>query len=308
MLIKKFPEDFVVEEVPVEFSGVGDYAVYKLKKKDFNTESAVEYICKRFSIQRKNVKYAGSKDRHAITTQYISIFKDLGKLFLSTDNLHLEFVSFHNAPLSLGSLNGNKFIIRIRELNNAELRKAHDISESFIFPNYFDDQRFSDNNYAIGLALLKKDFKQACTILKLEAANNNYVSAIKTIPQKTLLFYIHAVQAYIFNNELSEHVKKQGNVLIKHYSLGELSFSDYYDERITIKLVGFDSDSPALKELGLSTRDFIIRQFPELSVEGVERKCFISTTIKSRVENNEVVLEFSLPKGSYATMMIKALF
>jgi tRNA(Glu) U13 pseudouridine synthase TruD len=42
MIIKKFPEDFIVEEIPVGFSGTGGYAIYRLTKKNYNTESAVE--------------------------------------------------------------------------------------------------------------------------------------------------------------------------------------------------------------------------------------------------------------------------
>ncbi|HIH54970.1 TPA: tRNA pseudouridine(13) synthase TruD, partial [Candidatus Woesearchaeota archaeon] len=141
MLIKSIPEDFIVEEIPIEFSDKGDYSIYKLTKKDFNTESAVEHICNKFNIPRKNIKYAGSKDRHALTTQFISIFKDKGNLKIDTDNIKLGFISFHNEPLSLGSLKGNKFIIKIRDLSEEELNNFKTrFSDDYVFPNYFDDQ------------------------------------------------------------------------------------------------------------------------------------------------------------------------
>ncbi len=319
MIIKKFPEDFIVEEIPVGFSGDGDYAVYLLTKKDYNTESAVEHICKSLNIKRKDIKYAGSKDKHAITRQYISIFKDDGKLSIDNDDLKLQFISFNDQPLSLGTLQGNKFNIKVRELNIEEMRlfEEHFIQD-FIFPNYFDDQRFSENNYDIGLSILKRDFKKACELIGLEVKGNDYVSALKSIPSKTLLFYIHAVQSYLFNKELSEKIMNMGRYYLRDYRHGQLAFLNdkEYDKSLKhLRLAGFDSDKQneaLLSDIGLTSRDFIIKQFPELSVEGIERECFVRTNVfykNNKSDNiNEIDLEFSLPKGSYATMLIKALF
>lgn len=313
MIIKKVPEDFIVEEIPAGFSGSGDYAIYRLTKKNYNTESATEYICKKFNIPRKSIKYAGSKDKHAITKQYISIFKDNGRLNIDTEDIKLEFISFHDQPLSLGSLNGNTFNIKIRELTIEEMRlfDGH-FRQDFIFPNYFDDQRFSENNFDIGLAILKRDFKKACELAEIETENNDYVNALKKIPSKTLLFYIHAVQAYIFNKELTEKVMENGKYYLRAYRHGQLAFLEDKDYDIigckSLKLAGFDSDNAILKDLGLTPRDFIIKQFPELTVEGIERECFVSTNVFYKKNLNEIDLEFTLPKGSYATMLIKALF
>lgn len=316
MIIKKFPEDFIVEEIPIGFSGSGDYAIYLLMKKNYNTESAVEQICRRLNVNRKNIKYAGSKDKHAITKQYISIFKDDGRLLIDTDELKLQFISFHDQPLSLGTLHGNKFNIKIRELTIEEMKLFEEhFQQDFIFPNYFDDQRFSENNYEIGLSILKRDFKKACALANLEVKNNDYVSALKSIPSKTLLFYIHAVQSYIFNKELGEKVMEIGEYYLRDYRHGQLAFLNdkKYDLSLKhLKLAGFDSEKNILSDLGLTSRDFIIKQFPELSVEGTERECFVRTNVfynLNKTDNiNEIDLEFSLPKGSYATMLIKALF
>ncbi|GIU69276.1 MAG: tRNA pseudouridine(13) synthase TruD [Candidatus Woesearchaeota archaeon] len=311
MIIKKLPEDFIVEEIPLSFSGFGEYAIYRLTKINYNTESAINYLCKNLRINKKNIKYAGLKDKHALTTQYISIYKDSGKLMLNNDDLKLEFVSFNNEPLSLGHLIGNKFKIIIREITEEELRLFNEkISEEFVFPNYFDDQRFSQNNLEIGISILKRDFKRACELLNLEAKENNYVNCLRNVPLKTLLLYIHSVQAYFFNLELTQKIIKMGDYYLRKYRHGTLAFlkKRNYEESLSINLVGFDNDNPILKEKGLSSKDFIIKQFPELSVEGIERKCFIKTNINYKINDKEIYLEFFLPKGSYATMLIKALF
>ena len=96
---------------------------------------------------------------------------------------------------------------------------------------------------------------------------------------------------------------------MKEYSKGELAFlEDKNYQSLNIKLVGFDVDSGLLKEFGLTSRDFIIKQFPELSVEGIERECFVKTELTYTQDQEGMTLEFILPKGSYATMMIKSLF
>jgi tRNA pseudouridine13 synthase len=319
MLIKKFPGDFIVEEIPLGFSGNGEYAIYRLTKKEYNTESAVQYICKKFNIPRSNIKYGGSKDKHAVTKQYISIFKDKGHLNIDAEDIKLEFISLHDEPLSLGSLHGNTFNIKIRELAPEELRTFQmRFRQDFIFPNYFDDQRFSENNYEIGLAILKRDFKKACELLEIPILGNDYVTALKKIPSKTLLFYVHAVQSYLFNRELSEKIMEMGEYYLREYRHGQLAFLEdkNYDRDgcKQLKLAGFDSDNRLLSEIGLTSRDFIIKQFPELTVEGVDRECFVETNVFYKInkneiiDNNEIDLEFSLPKGCYATMLIKALF
>lgn len=313
MIIKKFPEDFIVEEVPITFSGKGKYAIYRLTKINYNTESAINYICKKFNIDKKRINYSGLKDKHAVTTQYISINNDNGKLNLNKNDLNLEFISFNNEPLNLGCLMGNNFKILIRELTDEEIRQFNEkISPDWIFPNYFDDQRFSKNNLEIGLSILKRDFKNACILSNIEVNNNDYVNALKTVPKKILLLYIHSVQAYIFNEELTQKVMKMGDYYLKEYRHGQLAFlknRNYY-ESLSIKLPGFDTDSELLKKLGINKRDFIIKQFPEISVESFERNCFVKTKIfyKINKQNKEILLEFFLPKGSYATMLIKSLF
>lgn len=320
MILKKFPQDFLVEEIPIGFAGSGEYAIYKLTKKDYNTESAIEHICRRFNIRRASIKYAGSKDRHAITMQFISIFKDKGSLHIDSDGLKLDFVTFHNEPLSLGCLEGNNFTIRIREVDAREMssfymRHTQENSQrghilEYMFPNYYDDQRFSENNYEIGMAILKRDFRLACELAGVEASSGDFVGALKRVPSKTLLFYIHAVQSHIFNQELSDMISHQKDRHMSEYRLGRLFFAPIYDDSVpsSLTLAGFDSEKHFLTDLGLSARDFIIRQFPDLSVEGVSRECLVKTDIDYVIEDNEIVLQFALPKGAYATMLVKSLF
>jgi len=73
--IKSVPQDFTVNEVStVKNSGQGDYSYFYLEKTGYTTERAVQAICDRLRIPRKRVGYAGSKDKNAVTEQYVSVF------------------------------------------------------------------------------------------------------------------------------------------------------------------------------------------------------------------------------------------
>jgi tRNA pseudouridine13 synthase len=345
MLIKHVPEDFIVEEVPLnEWNDAGPFAVFKLTKDSLNTEQAIEIISRRFHLLSNTIKYSGTKDKHAHTIQYISMpnRQGINQIHLDEDNLKLEHVGYADEPLSLGTLKGNRFIITIRELTEKESKmlknhkKELDKSKRFIIPNYFDEQRFSSKNYDIGLCILKKDYKSAVKYICENSSNytdkitiylaahpNDYIGALQHIPKKTLMMFIHAVQSFIFNEALSrllmENAEKKG---IKHkivqYSLGKFIFyencSDYEGLPENLELIGFNTSSMnhhiknLLAELSLTQRDFIVRALPDLSVDGITRESFISVqNLEIELLEKRAILEFELGKGSYATIVVKAL-
>ncbi len=54
-------------------TGSGRYTFYRLSKRDLGTIEAVEAICRRWNLSGRRVSYAGLKDRHAATIQYLTI-------------------------------------------------------------------------------------------------------------------------------------------------------------------------------------------------------------------------------------------
>jgi len=336
MLIKHEPNDFIVEEIPEkDWDDAGPFAVFKLTKISLNTDQAVEIISRRFHLLSNTIKYSGTKDKHAHTIQYISIPSKglhVEKIYLDEDNLKLQHVGYCDGPLSLGTLKGNRFIITVREIDGQEvsLRKL-------VVPNYFDEQRFSSNNYNIGLCILKHDYKKAVeymcessdlytqkSVEYLAKHSNDYIGALKNAPRKILLMCIHSVQSYLFNEALSkmlfEHATTKGiECKVVDYSLGRFVYykdiADYESILLeSLELAGFNSTSlnhhikNLLEHNGLSQRDFITRALPELSVEGAVRECFIEVeNLKIERMDDRAIVEFELPKGSYATIVLKAL-
>ena len=73
---KHSARDFVVDEIPLyEFSGEGEHLVLKVRKKGLATWEVVSKVANFLGINAREIGYAGLKDKHAMTTQYISIHK-----------------------------------------------------------------------------------------------------------------------------------------------------------------------------------------------------------------------------------------
>src|SRR3989344_4626570 len=160
--LKQIPEDFVVIEVPaVKTETQGRFLYFWLKKKGLNTLDVVKELARQLRIQEKDIGFAGSKDKHAVTEQMISIngMRKEAVEKLKFENIHLDFYDFGSKPISLGDLQGNKFEIVIRNLDNEKIEKTDYLE------NYFDEQRFSENNVKIGRYLLKKEFGKAAALV-----------------------------------------------------------------------------------------------------------------------------------------------
>ena len=74
--LRTIPEDFLVEEIPLPDRGgtTGPYQICRLTKKNWELQHAVKEIAKRLAISHRRIGWAGTKDRNAITKQWISIY------------------------------------------------------------------------------------------------------------------------------------------------------------------------------------------------------------------------------------------
>ena len=243
--------------------------------------------------------------------------------------MSLEFLGYADKPISLGDLDGNSFEIVVRNLDHQNFKTA-----SFC-ENYFDEQRFSKNNVEIGRLLLKKNFEKAVELIDYSACKNHlnnyphdFVGALRKIPIRLLRMYINAYQSMLWNMVVASYLNKYGSVEKKVlYSQGELVFVKDKIE-CAIPIVGFDSRSleqgeikqlitDLMKAEKIDYSDFLIKQIPQISLEGELREVFIEIKdfILGTVEDDElnprkkkIKISFTLPKGSYATIVVKKIF
>jgi tRNA pseudouridine13 synthase len=190
MKVKCQPQDFCVEELPlVQAKGPGRYSFYRLTKRSIGTIEAVEIIRRRWNLAARQVSFAGLKDRHAMTTQYLTIV-DGPPRKMSDREFELDPVGKLPEPYSPKHFRGNRFGLVIRDLRDDELPLiAAELAELNVdgLPNYFDDQRFGSVGFSgefIGHAWLSGDHERA---LRLALAEPNSFDRSGAKAQKAIL-------------------------------------------------------------------------------------------------------------------------
>jgi tRNA pseudouridine13 synthase len=318
--IKALPEDFEVRELSdVKASRSGRYCYFLLKKKNYTTEKAVQAVAHYLKIGRKRFGYAGNKDKTAVTEQLVSVLGRAREIRIK--DIETRIIGYGEEPVSLGRLKGNEFKIVVRNLTGGEVKKIKKNckklrEKKFLIINYFDEQRFSRNNAEVGKLIVKGKFREAVELLLegkgefeekirsyIKANPADFIGALRIIPKNILQLYVHAFQSKIWNDSAEK--------------LGSL--------KTNVAIVGFGTElkgetgkviADILENEGIEPRDFVIKKIPELSSEGSERELF--TRIKdlklSEAEDDElnknkkkITTKFFLPKGSYATLIIKNL-
>jgi len=144
MKLKCRPEDFQVEEIAEPRCAGGGFALYRLTKQSLGTPEAIEAVCRTWRISRESVGFGGLKDRHAVTSQYLSIWGGPRRDLRQT-NIELTYLGQTAEPFDSKDILANRFEIVVRDLQPDELPPILDslakVADDGV-PNYFDDQRF----------------------------------------------------------------------------------------------------------------------------------------------------------------------
>jgi tRNA pseudouridine13 synthase len=171
--IKARSEDFVVEEVPLyEPCGEGTHVYFRVEKIGLSTMRAVNDIAHAIGRASRDIGYAGLKDADAVTTQTFSVEHIDPEIIrgLSIPRMRVVGVSRHTNKLKLGHLAGNRFTIKLREVDTArvgDVRNMMDVLQKRGIPNYFGPQRFGmrGDTWEVGRALLLEDYDELVQVL-----------------------------------------------------------------------------------------------------------------------------------------------
>jgi len=170
-VIKQRAEDFFVQEIPLyEPGGSGEHVYCEIQKIGLTTFEAMHRLGKSLNISTRDIGYAGMKDAHAITRQIFSIAGTTPEavMALQIPGIAVQWAARHGNKLRLGHLQGNRFAIKIREVNPTDvvkLKPVLDVIQKRGMPNFFGEQRFGrrNNNDLLGAALIRGDHE---TVLK----------------------------------------------------------------------------------------------------------------------------------------------
>ena len=171
-VLRTTADDFRVDEIPVEVGGDGPFLICRLEKRDWELQHAVKELAKRLGISHRRIGWGGTKDRHAVTTQLISLYNVTPEQIadIRMKDITIDVLGHSQHALSLGSLKGNRFSIVIRDLEGCDLPgKVASVSGTVAegLPNYYGIQRFGvirPLTHVVGEYILKGDFESAVTV------------------------------------------------------------------------------------------------------------------------------------------------
>lgn len=322
-VLKSVAEDFVVEEIPAyEPTGNGEHLFLWVEKQETSAEQLTQHLSRAFNISRNDIGMAGMKDRRAVTRQYVSVpARCEGNLEnATTDRIRILHSARHGNKLKTGHLKGNRFSILVREVADDAFFKAIGIAErigALGFPNYFGDQRFGNEGETLELGL---------GLLRGERTEQDIPWARRKFLVRLAL---SAVQSELFNQTLSNRLKDGfidrvllGDVMQVTQSGGIFLVEDQAVEQArflagetvtTGPLFGPKMRSPegevslleeaVLQNAGLTREHF--RKFPKLT-PGSRRAFLVRPSgLEIHQEADGLRIEFTLPSGVYATMLLR---
>ena len=189
MKLRRIPEDFQVDEQTDVQIGQGPHALYRLTKRSIGTPEAVGSIIDRWRIPRKRISYGGLKDRHAVTTQHVTIHHG-PKKNLEQQSLDLRYLGQTAKPFQSSQIRSNQFELTMRDMTETEVAHAQQavgVVRETGLPNYFDNQRFGSLGFTgewIGKAWCLGNYERA---LWLALADLNADDRSQEKKQKKLL-------------------------------------------------------------------------------------------------------------------------
>ncbi|MEC9340021.1 MAG: tRNA pseudouridine(13) synthase TruD [Pseudomonadota bacterium] len=142
-------EDFqVFERLSFAPKGEGNHWLLEVEKSGLTTRDAVAALARHFGVRRKDVGYAGLKDKQAVARQWLSVPLVPGREPSAGQNpargLRVTAVHRHDRKLRQGGGAGNRFVLRLTrfEGDRADVEERLRRCASQGIPNYFGPQRF----------------------------------------------------------------------------------------------------------------------------------------------------------------------
>jgi tRNA pseudouridine13 synthase len=320
--LKAAPEDFRVDELPAYLpSGAGPHLYLRIEKRGRTTRDVVRELANRLGVPERDAGCAGLKDRAALTTQWLSfpVARDPDPAALAADGLRVLECSRHGNKLRTGHSRGNRFSLVVR---GGDLVRATACAEPLAargLPNFFGPQRFGvdGRNAEVGRALLHGDGAPETR----RVARDRFLRRLS----------ISAWQSALFNAWLAERLADglfaepmAGDVLKKLDSGGTFICEDPSADRPRVARFEVSPAGPMFGHRlrpvatgeALAREERILRAdgttLAELArggdeAEGTYRAARLPVAIALEAVDGGYRASFELPRGSYATVVMREL-
>jgi tRNA pseudouridine13 synthase len=325
-LLGKFrerPEDFQVEEIPAYTpAGTGEHLMVHVQKTGLTTPDAVRRLAQALGVDPAQAGWAGLKDRIAVTTQWVTLFGGAPEVarMLELPGLRVLAAARHTNKIKTGHLKGNRFSIRLR-CDPAQLQTARTLIAELATsggPNYYGEQRFGREANNVGDA-------RRWIVGGGRAPRDRF--------RRKLL--VSALQAHWFNRWLSARVQRgalgraiAGDVMRKEDTGGLFVVQDMNDAEDRLASWQISPTGPIFgAEMRWAEDEALQHERTLWQAEGLSdeqlnqwRRLMPGTRRVARVRLIEptldafsdaygpgIALAFSLPKGAYATVILREL-
>ncbi len=317
--LKAEPAHFIVEELPLyEASGSGAHLYLSLTREGWTTRRVADALADLFSLSRRDVGFAGLKDRHARCTQTFSLpglTPDDAERVAAELPFQLHWARLHGNKLKTGHLLGNRFAITVSDLAvspEEALSRGQAIAAAIAqrgVPNFFGSQRFGYEgaNVAKGrAALLGQGPRHDPWLTKL---------------------LISAYQSHLFNRYLTQRMEAGlfGQVLVgdvckkaetggmfqvqdaaaeqPRYQRGEIAFTGpLFGKKMWAAL----DQAAELEAAVLAEAELGEAELRQARADGARRPARLwLPEIELAIDPAGLQVAFALPKGAYATVVLR---
>ncbi len=317
--VRTTPEDFRVDEVAAYLpSGAGPHLYLRIEKRGRTTRDAVRTLAHALGVPERDAGFAGMKDKDAVTTQWLSfpVASDPDVAALAGPGLRIVEASRHANKLRTGHVRANVFSLLVRGGDPARARAAAQALAARGLANFFGPQRFGTEgrNAEVGRALLRGEETPEAR----RAARDRFLRRLS----------ISAYQALLFNRWLGERMADglfaaalAGDVMKKLDSGGLFTCEDPAVDGPRVAAFEISPAGPMFgHKLRAAAAAALVREERILAAEGMTLEAFargggeaegtrraarLRAEVHVEPEGDGYRARFELPKGSYATVVLR---
>jgi tRNA pseudouridine13 synthase len=327
--IREKAEYFSVEEIPLyNPSGDGNHLYVNLTREGMTTRDIQKHLAGIFNVKPEKVGCAGMKDKNAKVIQTFSIevgnqesdfvedfIQDSMEKITQTLSVTVNWARLHNNKIRIGHLIGNMFKIRITGLSMEPiiaLERANAIANQINktgVPNFYGPQRFGFDGENVDRGL--------------EIIQGKYSPDDKWLRRLLISSY----QSYLCNRYLAKRVETgnfarilEGDIAKKHDTGGMFKVEDSTKEQprydsneisFTAPIYGSGMTETTgiagkMEAQVLEESEVTMEQLDKAGANGTRRlgRIFVPDIV-IKGEENTLILTFSLPKGAFATTILR---
>jgi tRNA pseudouridine13 synthase len=316
-------DGFIVEELPAYLpSGEGEHLYLLVEKRGLSTPALLGRLQRALRLHERDIGVAGRKDERGVTRQWVSVparsvTEPLADGALGDEVRVLE-QKLHRNKLRLGHLRGNRFTIKLGSA--AEPLSGDDVESvrSRVplvqqgMPNLFGGQRFGPDNATLREAV-------------------SWLSRSRPARSKKEEFLVSAAQSSLFNAWLADRVDDEtwrtplhGDILMKTENGAPFTCDDPDRDRdraragevvVAGPLIGRAMRPSESEAMTRESRSWVkagvdvaaLLAHPAFDTGARRAACIVPQDLACDVDAGALTLRFSLEKGAYASLVLRAL-